>query len=79
MVGFNQGLTLGTALKRCHSLDDQGLYWFEEPIVYDNRHDHETILASGASQTMAQARVNAIMKAVAPCNSEISRRDDAKP
>ena len=36
MVDFNQGLPLGDALRRCHALDDQGLYWFEEPIVYDN-------------------------------------------
>jgi mandelate racemase len=36
MVDFNQGLSLGDALNRCHALDDQGLYWFEEPIVYDN-------------------------------------------
>ena len=36
MVDFNQGLALGAALDRCHALDDQGLYWFEEPIVYDN-------------------------------------------
>ena len=36
MVDFNQGLTLGDALRRCHALDDQGLYWFEEPIAYDN-------------------------------------------
>ena len=36
MVDFNQGLSLGDALHRCHALDDQGLYWFEEPIVYDN-------------------------------------------
>jgi mandelate racemase len=36
MVDFNQGLALGDALHRCHALDDQGLYWFEEPIVYDN-------------------------------------------
>lgn len=36
MVDFNQGLTLGDALLRCHALDDQGLYWFEEPITYDN-------------------------------------------
>jgi len=36
MVDFNQGLTLGDALHRCHALDDQGLYWFEEPIAYDN-------------------------------------------
>lgn len=36
MCDFNQGLTLGDALQRCHGLDDAGLYWFEEPIVYDN-------------------------------------------
>lgn len=36
MVDFNQGLSLGDALNRCHALDDQGLYWFEEPIVYNN-------------------------------------------
>lgn len=36
MCDFNQGLSLGDALQRCHALDDQGLYWFEEPIVYDN-------------------------------------------
>lgn len=36
MCDFNQGLSLGEALARCHALDDQGLYWFEEPIVYDN-------------------------------------------
>ncbi len=36
MVDFNQGLALGDALDRCHALDDEGLYWFEEPIIYDN-------------------------------------------
>ncbi|HMD66881.1 MAG TPA: enolase C-terminal domain-like protein [Stellaceae bacterium] len=36
MVDFNQGLSLGDALHRCHGLDDQGLYWLEEPIAYDN-------------------------------------------
>lgn len=36
MCDFNQGLSLGDALLRCHALDDQGLYWFEEPIAYDN-------------------------------------------
>ncbi len=36
MCDFNQGLTLGDALVRCHALDGQGLYWFEEPITYDN-------------------------------------------
>ena len=36
MVDFNQGLSLGDALLRCHALDEQGLYWFEEPTTYDN-------------------------------------------
>ena len=36
MVDFNQGLSFGDALRRCHELDDQGLYWFEEPIIYNN-------------------------------------------
>jgi mandelate racemase len=36
MSDFNQGLSLGDALRRCHGLDDQGLYWFEEPIAYDD-------------------------------------------
>jgi mandelate racemase len=36
MVDFNQGLSLGDALLRCHALDDQGLFWLEEPIAYDN-------------------------------------------
>jgi mandelate racemase len=36
MVDFNQGLTLGDALHRCHALDDEGLFWFEEPITYNN-------------------------------------------
>ncbi len=36
MVDFNQGLDLGEALLRCHAIDDFGLAWIEEPIVYDN-------------------------------------------
>lgn len=36
MVDFNQGLSLGDALHRCHALDEQGLYWLEEPIAYNN-------------------------------------------
>ncbi|MGD9952713.1 MAG: enolase C-terminal domain-like protein [Burkholderiales bacterium] len=36
MVDFNQGLSLGEALHRCRALDDEGLYWLEEPIAYDN-------------------------------------------
>jgi mandelate racemase len=36
MVDFNQGLHLGEALERCHAIDDLGLAWIEEPLVYDN-------------------------------------------
>jgi len=36
MIDFNQGLHLGEALERCHAIDDFGLDWIEEPIVYDN-------------------------------------------
>jgi mandelate racemase len=36
MVDFNQGLSLGDALRRCHELDGLGLFWFEEPIAYDD-------------------------------------------
>jgi mandelate racemase len=36
MVDFNQGLSFGDALARCHALDREGLYWFEEPIAYNN-------------------------------------------
>jgi mandelate racemase len=40
MCDFNQGLSLGDALVRCHALDAQGLYWFEEPTTYDNIPGH---------------------------------------
>jgi mandelate racemase len=36
MVDFNQGLDMGEALQRCHAIDDLGLAWIEEPVVYDH-------------------------------------------
>jgi mandelate racemase len=36
MVDFNQGLDLAEALTRCNMIDDHGLAWIEEPIVYNN-------------------------------------------
>lgn len=36
MCDFNQGQTLQEAIWRMHALDDQGLVWFEEPVVFDN-------------------------------------------
>jgi mandelate racemase len=36
MVDFNQGLSLSEAFRLCHALDDHGLYWFEEPVAYND-------------------------------------------
>ncbi len=36
MVDFNQGLDRAEAIARCHVLDDLGLEWLEEPILYDD-------------------------------------------
>jgi mandelate racemase len=45
MVDFNQGLHLGEALERCHAIDDLGLSWIEEPIVYDNLEGYARLAA----------------------------------
>ena len=36
MVDFNQALNLADALRRCHMIDDHGLVWIEEPVLYDD-------------------------------------------
>lgn len=36
MSDFNQGQSLTSALRLLHALDNQGLEWFEEPIVFDD-------------------------------------------
>ena len=45
MVDFNQGLSLAEALQRCHLIDDRGLAWIEEPILYDNLDGHAQLAA----------------------------------
>jgi mandelate racemase len=45
MVDFNQGLNLAEALQRCHMIDDHGLAWIEEPLVYDNLDGHAQLAA----------------------------------
>ncbi len=45
MVDFNQGLTLAEALTRCHAIDDLGLAWIEEPLVYNNLAGHAQLAA----------------------------------
>ena len=36
MTDFNQALSVEEALRRGHALDDEGIYWIEEPIRYDD-------------------------------------------
>ncbi len=36
MADFNQGLDMAEAPARCHAIDDLGLNWIEEPILYEN-------------------------------------------
>ena len=43
MVDFNQGLTLDRALRRLQQLDTEGLYWFEEPLRYDDIAGHTAL------------------------------------
>lgn len=36
MADYNQALTLSAARERCSQLDDEGLYWIEEPVRHDD-------------------------------------------
>ncbi len=36
MVDYNQALTLAEALARGRALDDEGIYWIEEPVRHDD-------------------------------------------
>lgn len=36
MIDFNQSLSRAEALARCRGLDDEGVTWFEEPILADD-------------------------------------------
>ena len=45
MADFNQGLNFAEALQRCHMIDDAGLAWIEEPIVYENLDGHAQLAA----------------------------------
>ena len=40
MVDYNQGLPPGGAAHRLHTVDDLGLYWFEEPLRYTELAGH---------------------------------------
>lgn len=45
MVDFNQGLDPAEAMDRCRAIDDRGLAWIEEPLVYDDLDGHARLAA----------------------------------
>lgn len=45
MSDFNQRLTVNEAIERGRMLDDQGLYWIEEPVRHDNYAGYAQICA----------------------------------
>jgi mandelate racemase len=59
MVDFNQGLSLGDVLLRCHALDDQSPYWFDEPIAYDNLSGYAQLCGS-SKRRCSLARISTV-------------------
>lgn len=45
-VDFNQGLEPKEAVRRCRALDGEGVYWLEEPILYDDMAGNARIAAA---------------------------------
>jgi mandelate racemase len=43
MTDYNQALTLNDALERGRALDDEGIYWLEEPIRHDDYAGYATL------------------------------------
>ncbi len=52
MVDFNQGLDLAEALTRCHAIDQLGLTWIEEPLLYDDYAGHARLARDLATPIM---------------------------
>lgn len=48
MVDFNQALTFSDAIQYCRALDEEGVYWIEEPIRHDD-YRHLALLAQAAN------------------------------
>ena len=49
MSDFNQRLTVAEAIRRGHMLDDEGLYWIEEPTRHDDYEGYARICAELAT------------------------------
>ena len=74
MSDFNQGLSFNAALRRLHALDDQGLEWFEEPIVFDDfagsarlAHELKTPLQTGENIYGPRHFLQAVLAGAADC------------
>ncbi len=52
MVDYNQGLSLAEAMERCRQIDDLGLAWIEEPVVYDDFASSAKLAADLATPVM---------------------------
>jgi mandelate racemase len=49
MCDFNQRLTVSEAIRRARALDDEGLYWIEEPVRHDDYEGYAAIAAAAAT------------------------------
>jgi mandelate racemase len=49
MCDFNQRLTVNEAIRRARALDDEGLYWIEEPVRHDDYAGYARITAEAAT------------------------------
>jgi mandelate racemase len=49
MVDFNQALSVAEAIRRGHALDQEGIYWIEEPIRHDDYAGNAEIAAALAT------------------------------
>lgn len=45
MLDYNQALSFADAMQRCSVLDDEGVYWIEEPIRHDD-YAHSAMIAA---------------------------------
>jgi mandelate racemase len=55
MVDYNQALSLTQALERGRALDQEGIYWLEEPIRHDDYAGNATLVRELATPIAAQA------------------------
>lgn len=44
MTDYNQALSVAQALERGRALDDEGIYWLEEPIAHDNHEGNAALV-----------------------------------